>query len=974
MTQTRLLALRVTGACADHRARLRLTVLALALLATSAAAQTRNLAPEAAYSVTLYGYAYAGQVIPGTNTPATAHGFMPAPPWLGPADALTDGLRGGAIVRSWFWSNMAKRIAVRFDLRRAARVSQVRLWPNAGEAPCDRATARIAASQEGLAQAAELVLEPVEEGLAWSGGPLEGRFIEILCASGAPQMSLAEVEILGEPTGELAEGAPPAGLIAVPPRDLTALVTLPDRPEGAVNLARMDGVKVALSSGHHDDKTGRWVDDNCAAESDPGGRNLVDGNRATAVRSFEGWYAQKKITADIDLGRAARVDRVVVRSTGHGERRSFINCFKVWLQAGAKAPWVPAGEVWNPLLPGEVPGPEYPVFSPVIDRPATALRVELTGVAQSADVMQVGEIEIWGAPTGEAIAAREWSVKKPVPQVEAVTMGELDRAYDWLRKERLRGLYGYVGQWKDTDLLDRTVAAGFNCMLVHTMSKAHSEAGWPEEVGEWARVQAERNLRVIISWPFGSDERYGNTQFGAYQPGGAVTWQRGPCPLSREYWEKVVGDRAVIAAEAGLTGLVVDMEMYGADATRYPGPCYCDDCWARFVGDHLEGIAPDEIPIQDRPTWIAANGLARDYARYQELQVTAILTDIRERVRAVNPRFLLGNLLDPESLAGLARGFGTPTMPALVFSELEYNGGIAGTPGRVEQLRREGYPVWYVPGLWIRPVTPPMLPELVAAVAPATGGYWIWSTAAFSANPRGEYAHAPEFSHEDYWQAFRRANDALDAALASGDGGVASERREVPSARVPRIAGDEPTAQDWERAAILEPFVAYSSGEPAKTLTRARALWDGERLHLRVTCTEPEPHKMTPLHGERDDASLWQQDSLEVFWRRPDTGAYAHVVVNAAGAVSDSFSDGIRPEDPGWNADISAVPARGEGQWEMRLSIPLAADGGGDLPPGSQVCFELARNRPGGGETTCWAPTGGMFRGAPNLWGTLELE
>ena len=96
----------------------------------------------------------------------------------------------------------------------------------------------------------------------------------------------------------------------------------------------------------------------------------------------------------------------------------------------------------------------------------------------------------------------------------------------------------------------------------------------------------------------------------------------------------------------------------------------------------------------------------------------------------MNPRFLLGNLLDPESLAGLARGFGTPTMPALVFSELEYNGGIAGTPGRVEQLRREGYPVWYVPGLWIRPVTPPMLPELVAAVAPATGGYWIWSTAA----------------------------------------------------------------------------------------------------------------------------------------------------------------------------------------------------------------------------------------------------
>ena len=88
------------------------------------------------------------------------------------------------------------------------------------------------------------------------------------------------------------------------------------------------------------------------------------------------------------------------------------------------------------------------------------------------------------------------------------------------------------------------------------------------------------------------------------------------------------------------------MEMYGADSTRYSGPCYCDACWGRFVAEHLEGVDPADVPLADRPAWIAGNGLARDYARWQELEVTAILRGIQERVHAANPDFLLGNLLD----------------------------------------------------------------------------------------------------------------------------------------------------------------------------------------------------------------------------------------------------------------------------------------------------------------------------------------
>jgi hypothetical protein len=509
-------------------------------------------------------------------------------------------------------------------------------------------------------------------------------------------------------------------------------------------------------------------------------------------------------------------------------------------------------------------------------------------------------------------------------------------------------------------------------MIVHTMGKSHREEGWPTEVQEWVRVERERSLRVIVSWPFGSDERYGNTQFGAYQPGGATVWQRGPCPLSRGYWERVVGDRAVIAAQAGLTGLVVDMEMYAADSTRYPGPCYCDQCWGRFVAAYLEGVVAAAVALRERPAWIAANALAGDYARWQELEVMGILGAIRERVREANPRFLLGNLLDAESLAGLARGFGTPSMPALVFSELEYSGGIAGLPARLANLRSQGYPVCYIPGLWIKPVTPPRLPELVRTIGPGSGGFWIWSSAAFADNAGAEYAHAEGYSHDAYWQAFKEANAALTAALRSGASAEAPAQV-GPRAEVPRSRSTTPSAAEWADAAVLGPFLEYCSGTPALAATHVRALWDGTTLHLWARCDEPQPEQMRTKAAERDDGLLWEQDCLEVFWQHPGTTAYAHVVVTSAGVVADAFSDGIRPEDLGWDAPIETAATRTDQGWELRLRLPLAAAGGGVLEPGTEIRFELARHRPGR-ETTCWAPTGGMYRAAPNLWGTLLLR
>jgi len=393
------------------------------------------------------------------------------------------------------------------------------------------------------------------------------------------------------------------------------------------------------------------------------------------------------------------------------------------------------------------------------------VRLQFSGVAQSADLMQIAEIEIWAKVATGVAVAKLMRIRQPVPAIAPIALGRLSPAYDWIKTQRLRALYTYVGRSEEDQVFKRAVDAGYNTLLVHTMGKAHSEQGWPEEAAKWVELQKRYPLRVIISWPFGSDERYGNTQFGAYQPGGPTVWKKTPCPLSAEYWNRVVGDRAEFAAKLGLTGMVVDMEMYGADVTRHLGPCVADDCWQRFVAGHLEGVNPAEVLMADRPAWLEANALLADYRRWQELEVMAILRGIEQRVHAVNPNFLLGNVLDFESLPGLARGFGTPTMPALILSETEYRGSLFRMDARIKRLTDEGYPALYVPGLWPQPILPQQLTKLIPEVALPSAGFWVWSCLVYDDNASGDYGHAKGYTAEEYWQATKAGTQALDAAL-----------------------------------------------------------------------------------------------------------------------------------------------------------------------------------------------------------------
>lgn len=502
------------------------------------------------------------------------------------------------------------------------------------------------------------------------------------------------------------------------------------------------------------------------------------------------WSQQdKQIEVNVNLGSPRRIDRIeIVLSTDRQQGNGIDHVTIHWGSKAAVSEDMdgplrfsrPAAENWEGALgfsPAPALSPGAVIRSPQIGQTAQFLRIQCDS---RQPIVVIGEIAIREEDRDERVPAtgRDGAGPmihfRPVPRITLVKTGRLSPAYDWICREKIRGMYGYVGDRRNGNLLDRIVAAGFNTMLVHTMGPtAMSETGWIEEAQAWATVARNRSLHVIVSWPFGSDERYGNTQFGAYHPGTSGVWTKTPCPLSEAYWNRVIGDRAVVAANAGLAGLVVDPEMYGADHTAYVGPCYCDRCWSRYVDAHVEGVEGFDaraVPASQRVAWAQRHVVGLDYQRWQELSVRKILADVRSRVRTVRPDFLLGNLAGIEfSVPGMADGFGTPQMPALVFGEREYKGrddggwyNVSGLPDRVENLRKR-HSALYVTGLWPRYVTPPNIPRVMGKLVLPYAGYWIWSTAAFQDDASGDAPLGAGFSRDDYWIALGEANRAMGA-------------------------------------------------------------------------------------------------------------------------------------------------------------------------------------------------------------------
>ena len=147
---------------------------------------------------------------------------------------------------------------------------------------------------------------------------------------------------------------------------------------------------------------------------------------------------------------------------------------------------------------------------------------------------------------------------------------------------------------------------------------------------------------------------------------------------------------------------------------------------------------------------------------------------------------------------------------------------------------------------------------------------------------------------------------------------------------------DEP---DWRRPLPAEALLVYPDQKClARAHTRARFLYDDEKLYVGYTCWMPAnaPIKAEPIERDGDIAPY---ELVELFLAPPQLkGGYLHFRINAAGGLTDNrvtFTknpDGAqeRHQDREWNADLTLQTTRRDGVWELELELPLAALGAPD--------------------------------------------
>jgi hypothetical protein len=189
--------------------------------------------------------------------------------------------------------------------------------------------------------------------------------------------------------------------------------------------------------------------------------------------------------------------------------------------------------------------------------------------------------------------------------------------------------------------------------------------------------------------------------------------------------------------------------------------------------------------------------------------------------------------------------------------------------------------------------------------------------------------------------------------------------------REPLLAGDDAA---WQKANAVE-------WGPAKYVTRFRALWDDDGLHLRFDATDPDPwNTMT-----RRDDHLWDEEVVEIFLDPGRAGRdYYELEVSPANVVCEVRMIAPSPDkkqDFAWDLaglvtravvrrDAAGKPtgwtATAFLPWAGLRPLPSAAGVAMPPAPGARWRFNLFRiERPGGPSApekdvvaVAWSPTG----------------
>jgi hypothetical protein len=393
------------------------------------------------------------------------------------------------------------------------------------------------------------------------------------------------------------------------------------------------------------------------------------------------------------------------------------------------------------------------------------------------DIESDGELR--PPPTG--MSTRDVAARSPIPPEwaqEGIPNGPVEPLRpSWFPPDRARLVYGDL--WavdRMRPIINQLQITGMNgfvaTMPAGPLINFDPTANITALISETAQLSLTAQQKFFVATHF-RNEFYGELRSEVSPALGAHGQTLdAPRPLSDIWWRQnleplVLGAARASAEITGLTGMVLDLELYEAGSLAYAdGHCFDDECWAHIAesitaNDTDRGHAASIIQTTDRLPWLVDQGLMAFAYRHLENLVAARGRDLLERAREIDPDFTLilytHAVQDGWFYRGLYRGFGTTERPVVLLSydqNLDYI---------MRNLRARGYPVFGLSGILGVRLSARDAGTALYNAAANSDGYWLFQYGDFeiTENDPGHVRNHDDPS--EYWQQFSRTNTRLDA-------------------------------------------------------------------------------------------------------------------------------------------------------------------------------------------------------------------
>lgn len=224
-------------------------------------------------------------------------------------------------------------------------------------------------------------------------------------------------------------------------------------------------------------------------------------------------------------------------------------------------------------------------------------------------------------------------------------------------------------------------------------------------------------------------------------PVGDVFWDEGVVPF-------VLGVARAAAQNPGITGVQLDLELYGAGPlSLHRGMMLGDAEWA-VVSDAL-GADASTVPIDERFAWLVDGGHMATAQRALADEVSRRATALREQARAIAPRLeFMIYTLDVSTgwfYDGLLHGLGTEDRPVTLLTYDLFTHAIR------DDLAARGIHTRVVGGVLGVRLTPGDLGTALGTAREYSDGYWLFKLQDFPPSSEDVGAARLHGRAEDYW-------------------------------------------------------------------------------------------------------------------------------------------------------------------------------------------------------------------------------